>query len=169
MSHLCSTVVRCWGTRAHTSPKRLPMGSGHVRCAGNSGGEPDWSISGASFRGHPDHSDVVAGGAGRSTVCVDCGLGLRGCRGNGSQFFWQRSRSGSARHDRCVRPYQSDSRLPSSRSRPGIHSRPAPPGSLVPLLVVLPFTAAAVGSAAAMSKWLRGWPVYPRSLRDCAR
>ena len=43
------------------------------------------------------------------------------------------------------------------------------PGHWFPLLVVLPFTAAAVVSAAAMSKWLRGWPVYPKSLRDCAR
>src|SRR5579864_8696393 len=43
------------------------------------------------------------------------------------------------------------------------------PGHWFPLLVVLPFTAAAVGSAAAMSKWLRDWPVYPKSLRNCAR
>jgi len=56
------------GDEANASPGRLPMGSGHVRSAGGSGGEPDWSISGASFRGHPDHSHVVAGDAGRSTV-----------------------------------------------------------------------------------------------------
>src|SRR6201984_3930606 len=37
------------------------------------------------------------------------------------------------------------------------------PGHWFPLLVVLPFTVAAVGSAAAMSKWLRDWPVYPKS------
>jgi hypothetical protein len=43
------------------------------------------------------------------------------------------------------------------------------PGHWFPLLVVLPFTAAAVGSAAGMSRWLRGWPVYPKSLADCAR
>jgi CBS-domain-containing membrane protein len=43
------------------------------------------------------------------------------------------------------------------------------PGHWFPLLVVLPFTVAAVGSTAAMSKWLRGWPAYPKSLRDCAR
>jgi CBS-domain-containing membrane protein len=43
------------------------------------------------------------------------------------------------------------------------------PGRWFPLVVVLPFTAAAVGSAAAMSKWVRGWPEYPKSLRDCAR
>jgi CBS-domain-containing membrane protein len=42
------------------------------------------------------------------------------------------------------------------------------PGHWFPLLVVLPFTAVAVGSAAAMSKWLRGWPVYPKSLRNCS-
>ena len=43
------------------------------------------------------------------------------------------------------------------------------PGHWFPLLVVLPFTVAAVGSAVAMSKWLPGWPVYPKSLRNCAR
>ena len=43
------------------------------------------------------------------------------------------------------------------------------PGHWFPLLVVLPFTVAAVGSAAAMSKWLRDWPVYPKSFHDCAR
>jgi len=42
------------------------------------------------------------------------------------------------------------------------------PGHWFPLIVVLPFTAVAVGSAAAMSKWLRGWPVYPKSLRNCS-
>ena len=31
------------------------------------------------------------------------------------------------------------------------------------------FTAAAAGFAAAMSRWLRGWPEYPKSLRDCER
>ena len=36
-----------------------------------------------------------------------------------------------------------------------------------PVAVVLPFTVVAVGSAAAMSKWLRGWPEYPKSLSDC--
>ena len=130
MRHLCSTVVRCWGTR-HASPERLPMGSGHVRCAGAPGGEPDWSISGATFRGHPDHSHVVAGCSGRSAVCVDCGLGLRGCGGDRNQFSWQRSRDGSARHDRCVYRHQPDSRLPPSRSSPGIDSRPTSSRSLV--------------------------------------
>jgi hypothetical protein len=42
------------------------------------------------------------------------------------------------------------------------------PGHWFSLLVVLPFIAAAAGSAAAMSKWLSAWPVYPKSLRDCA-
>lgn len=42
-------------------------------------------------------------------------------------------------------------------------------GHWFPLVVVLPFTAAAVGSAAAMSRWVRGWPEYPKSLHDCAR
>ena len=41
-------------------------------------------------------------------------------------------------------------------------------GYWFPLLVVLPFAAAAVGSTAAMSKWLHGRPIYPKSLRDCA-
>ena len=43
------------------------------------------------------------------------------------------------------------------------------PGRWFALAVVLPFTAAAVGSAAVMSKWVRGWPQYPKSLRECAR
>jgi len=42
------------------------------------------------------------------------------------------------------------------------------PGHWFPLFVVLPFTALAVASAAAMSKWLRGWPEYPNPLRDGA-
>ena len=42
------------------------------------------------------------------------------------------------------------------------------PGHWFPLLVVLPSTVAAVGSAVVMSKWLRGWPVYPKSLRNCS-
>lgn len=41
------------------------------------------------------------------------------------------------------------------------------PGRWFPVAVVLPFTVLAVISAAAMSKWLRGWPEYPKSLRDC--
>jgi hypothetical protein len=115
MGHLCSTVVRCWGTRP-----TLRLG-GYLWVAGMFGllaGEPHRSISGAPFRGHPDHSHVIARYAGRSTVCVDCGLGLRGRRGNGSQFVWQQSRNGGARHDLCVCLHQSDSRLPSSGSRP---------------------------------------------------
>lgn len=42
-------------------------------------------------------------------------------------------------------------------------------GHWFPLAVVLPFTAAAVVSAAAMSKWLRGWREYPKSLRNCSK
>jgi CBS-domain-containing membrane protein len=42
-------------------------------------------------------------------------------------------------------------------------------GRWFPLAVVLPFTVAAVGSAAAMSKWVHGWPEYPKSLRDCSQ
>ena len=42
-------------------------------------------------------------------------------------------------------------------------------GRWFPLAVVLPFTAAAVLSAAAMSKWLSSWPEYPKSLGKCAR
>jgi len=41
------------------------------------------------------------------------------------------------------------------------------PGHWFPLLVVLPFTVIAVGSATAMSKWLRGWPVYPTLQTEC--
>jgi CBS-domain-containing membrane protein len=42
------------------------------------------------------------------------------------------------------------------------------PDHWFPLLVVLPFTIIGVGSAGAMNKWLRGWPVYPKPLRACA-
>lgn len=41
------------------------------------------------------------------------------------------------------------------------------PGHWFPVAVVLPFTVLAVISAAAMSKWLHGWPEYPKSLSDC--
>jgi hypothetical protein len=40
------------------------------------------------------------------------------------------------------------------------------PGHWFPLLVVLPFTAVAVASAAALSKCSRFWPEYPKPLRD---
>ncbi|HVB98820.1 MAG TPA: HPP family protein, partial [Candidatus Dormibacteraeota bacterium] len=38
------------------------------------------------------------------------------------------------------------------------------PGNWFPLLVVLPFTAAAVGSAALLSRVVHGWPAYPKPL-----
>ena len=41
------------------------------------------------------------------------------------------------------------------------------PGPWFPIAVVLPFTVLAVISTAAMSKWLRGWPEYPKPLSDC--
>ena len=40
------------------------------------------------------------------------------------------------------------------------------PGHWFPLAVVLPFTAVAVVSTAAMSRWLRDWPEYPKPLRE---
>jgi CBS domain-containing membrane protein len=43
------------------------------------------------------------------------------------------------------------------------------PGPWFPLLVVLPFTVVAVASVAALSKWSRGWPEYPKPLQDCER
>ena len=43
------------------------------------------------------------------------------------------------------------------------------PGPWFAFLVVLPFTVVAVVSTAALSKWSRGWPEYPKPLRDCAR
>ncbi len=39
-------------------------------------------------------------------------------------------------------------------------------GRWFPLAVVFPFTAVAVGSAAALSKWRRGWPKYPKPLQE---
>ncbi|SRR5258708_29335312 len=107
MGHLCSTVVRCWGTRPTL---RL---SGYL-----------WVV--AMF---------------------------------GVQSFGQRSRDGGARYDRRVCHHQSDPRLPSS-SRLGIDSGSASPGLLVSSACGASFTAAAVGSGAVMSKWLRAiWHV----------
>ena len=41
------------------------------------------------------------------------------------------------------------------------------PSHWFPISVVLPFTVLAVLSAAALSRWLRGWPEYPKSLSKC--
>jgi CBS-domain-containing membrane protein len=43
------------------------------------------------------------------------------------------------------------------------------PGHWFPLTVVLPFTVAAVGSAAVLSRVVEQWPAYPRSLNDRKR
>lgn len=40
------------------------------------------------------------------------------------------------------------------------------PGHWFPLTVVLPFTVIAAGSAALLSGLVRGWPAYPKTLRD---
>lgn len=40
------------------------------------------------------------------------------------------------------------------------------PGRWFPLAVVLPVTIAAAGSAAVLSMVVRGWPAYPKPLRD---
>jgi CBS domain-containing membrane protein len=42
------------------------------------------------------------------------------------------------------------------------------PGVLFPLCVVLPFTFVAVCSAAWLSRRVKSWPQYPRSLETCA-
>lgn len=42
------------------------------------------------------------------------------------------------------------------------------PGLWFPLGVVLPFTVAAAGSAAVMSRLIAAWPEYPRSLKSDA-
>jgi CBS domain-containing membrane protein len=53
---------------------------------------------------------------------------------------------------------------------PGIALAMYPPllhtGVWFPLLVVLPFTAAAVASAALLSRLVRAWPPYPKPLRN---
>src|SRR5882762_7340752 len=116
MSHLCSTVVRCWGTR--------PLIVGSV-CGAAVG-------TGVSFFGSGLGMAVLAMIAAFVVISL-------------------------------IHAYHP----------PGVALASIPvllhPGHWFPLLVVLPFTVAAVGSTAAMSKWLRGWPVYPKSLRDCAR
>jgi hypothetical protein len=85
MSHLCSTVVQCWGTRPTL---RL---SGYLWVAAMLGVlaalEPDWSISGAAFRGDPDHPHVVAGRAGRSTYALIVGSVCGAAVGTGASFF----------------------------------------------------------------------------------
>ena len=67
-----SLLYRCsvLGDEAHASPGRLRMGSGHVRCARGAGGEPDWSIFGASFRGHPERlRGIIHRTRGARTLC----------------------------------------------------------------------------------------------------
>ena len=163
-------LCRCpvLGDEAHTSPERLPMGSDHVRCAGSSGGEPDWSISSASFRGHPDHSHLLLPKAPVAQpyaliVGSVCGAAV----GTGASFF------GSCLGVAVLAMIAAFVviSLIHAYHPPGVALASIPvllhPGHWFPLVVVLPFTAAAVGSAAAMSKWLRGWPVYPKSLRNC--
>ena len=40
------------------------------------------------------------------------------------------------------------------------------PGDWFPLIVVLPFTVVAVGSAAVLSRLVEGWPRYPKPLKS---
>ena len=165
MSHLFSTVVRCWGTRPRLRP------SGYLWVAAmfavlavleaNRIGVflvPPFGATLTILMLLPDAPvaqpyALIAGSV--------CGAAV-------GTVFGQRSRNGGARHDRCVYRHQPDSRLSSSSSRLASIPVLLHTGHWFPLLVVLPFTAAAVGSAAAMSKWLPGRPVYPKSLRDCA-
>src|SRR6266403_919353 len=156
-----------WKVICTDVPRGLFMGSGYVRRSGCAGGKPDWNISGAAFRGHADDTDAVAGCAPRSTVSVDCGLGLRGCCGGRESVFWAAG-LGMAVLAMIIAFLVIN--LIHAYHPPVVALASIPvllrPGHWFPLLVVLPFTAAAVGSAAAMSKWLRGWPEYRKSLRD---
>ena len=156
------------GEEAHASPERLPMGSGHVRCAGGPGGEPDWSISGATFRGHPDHSRVVAGCSGAQPYALIVGSVCGAAVGTGISFLG----SGLGMAVLAMIAAFVVISLIHAYHPPGVALASIPvllhPGHWFPVLVVLPFTLAAVGSAEAMSKWLRGWPVHPKSLRNCS-
>src|ERR1700730_12899805 len=126
MSHLFSTVVRCWGTRP-----TLRLG-GYLWVAAMFGAlalleanrigvflVPPFGATLTILMLLPEAPvaqpyALIAGSV--------CGAAV----GTGISFL------GSACHDRCVYRHQPDSCLPSSSSRPGIDSGPTSPGSLVP-------------------------------------
>jgi len=92
---------------------------------------------------------------------ADCGLGLRGRVGTGIGLFG----SGIGMAALAMIAAFAVISLIHAYHPPGVALASIPvllhPGHWFPLLVVLPFTALAVGSTAAMSKWLRAWPEYP--------
>ena len=131
MSHLFSTVVRCWGTRP-----TLRLG-GYLWVAAMFGllaaleenriGVFLVPPFGATLTILMLLPDTPVAQPYALIVGSVCGAAV----GTGVSLFGQRSRNGGARNDRFVCAHQSHSRLPSSRSRPGIHSGPTSPGSLV--------------------------------------
>jgi CBS-domain-containing membrane protein len=100
---------------------------------------------------------------------VDCGLGLRGRVGTGIGLFG----SGIGMAVLAMIAAFAVISLIHAYHPPGVALASIPvllhPGHWFPLLVVLPFTALAVGST---SKWLRAWPEYPNrraTARDSRR
>jgi HPP family len=160
----CCSVL---GDQAHASSERLPMGNGNVRCDGGPGGEPDWSIPGASF-GTLTILMLLPDAPVAQPYALIVGSVCGAAVGMGISFLG----SGLVMAVLAMIAAFVVISLIHACHPPGVALASIPgllhPGYWFALLVVLPFTVIAVGSAAAMSKWLRGWPVYPRSLRDCA-
>src|SRR6201998_4660553 len=169
MRRLCSTVVRCWGTRPAL---RL---SGYLWVAGMFGVlaaleanrigvflVPPFAATLTILMLLPD-SPVAQPYA--LIVGSVCGAGV----GTGASFFG----SGLGMAVLAMIAAFVLISLIHAYHPPGVALASIPvllhPGPWFPLFVALPFTAAAVGSAAAMSKWLPGLPVYPKSLRNCSR
>ena len=169
MSHLCSTVVRCWGTRPTL---RL---SGYLWVAAMFGVlaaleanrigvflVPPFGATLTILMLLPDAPVAQPYALILGSVC---GAAV----GTGVSFFG----SSLAMAVLAMIAAFVVISLIHAYHPPGVALASIPvllhPGHWFPLLVVLPFTVAAVGSAAAMSKWFPGWPVYPRSLRDCPR
>jgi CBS domain-containing membrane protein len=157
------------GDKAHSSTGRLSLGNGYVRRAGGAGGEPDWSILVPPFGATLTILMLLPDAAVAQPYALIVGSVCGAAVGTGISLFG--SSVGMAVLA-MIAAFLVIS-LIHAYHPPGVALASIPvlfhPGHWFPLLVVLPFTAAAVGSAAAMSKWLRGWPKYPKSLRDCAR
>jgi CBS domain-containing membrane protein len=169
MSHLCSTVVRCWGTRPtlHLSGYvwLLAMFGLLGALEANQIGVflvPPFGATLTILMLLPDAPVAQPYALIVGSVCgAAVGTGVS-CFGSGPGMAVLAMIAAFVLI-RLIRAYHP----------PGVALASIPvllhPGHWFPLLVVLPFTATAVGSAAAMSKCLRGWPVYPKPLPDCAQ
>jgi hypothetical protein len=131
MRHFCSNVVRCWGTRPTL---RL---SGYLWVAARFGVlalleanrigvflVPPFGATLTILMLLPD-APVAQPYA--LIVGSVCGAAV----GTGISFLGSGLGMAVLAHDRCVCRHQPDSRLPPSRSSPGIDSRPTSSGSLV--------------------------------------